>query len=143
MLLWICTQEDIDYGSLTLYCDNEGALNQVFNKSRPLKNPNEFLSADIDLITCAKDLLLQLPLEAHVKREWVKGHYTGKQRQLKHEINNLADTTAREYNSSRRPPSSTPPVLCPTSEVELIHNNNIFTSRLLQLVKSAIHDAPL
>jgi hypothetical protein len=143
MLLWICNQEDVEYGSVTLYCDNEGALNQVFNKSRPFKNPYDFLSADIDLITCARDLLLQLPIEVHVKHEWVKGHYTGKKRQLKHELNHLADTTAREYNSSRRPPSSTPPVPCPTSEVELIHNNSIITSRLLQLVKSAIHDAPL
>ncbi len=72
-----------------------------------------------------------------------KATIQAKKRQLKQELSHLADTTAREYNSSWHPPSSTPPVSCPTSEVELIYNKSILTSRLLQLVKSAIHDAPL
>jgi hypothetical protein len=35
------------------------------------------------------------------------------------------------------------PVPCPTSEVELTHNNQIITSRLLPLVKAAFHNMPL
>ncbi len=72
MLLRVCIQEDVEYSLETLYSDNEGALNQVFSKSWPIKNPNEIFSADIiDFITCAKDLLLQLPVDVHVKHEWV------------------------------------------------------------------------
>jgi hypothetical protein len=143
MIHWICEAEKVADGIITIYCDNEVALNQTFSKALPSNNSYKYLTADIDMITCARDILLQLPVTVQIKHAWVKGHFQGKKRELQHELNSIADVTAREYNSHRRPEMTTPPVPCPTLKVELIHNNQIISSRLLQLAKDAVHRLPL
>ncbi len=78
LLLWICRTQGIEEGSACIYCNNISALNQVFAKVRPPTNPFKQMAADIDLIMCARDLLLQLPVDVGIAKEWVKKHYMGK-----------------------------------------------------------------
>lgn len=77
MINWRCVTENVADGSITIYCDNGTALNQTFNCPHPSNNPYNLLAADIKFITCAHDLLLQLPVTVHLKQEWVKGHHKG------------------------------------------------------------------
>ncbi len=118
-------------------------FHQMFTPTLLTNNPYKLLKADIDLLACGRDLLLQLPLEVSLKHKWVKGHFTGDRRLLQHNLNEIADRLAREYNSTQRPTSTSTPVLPPTSQVELVYQNYVVTSRLLQLVKISIHDVPL
>ncbi len=60
-----------------------------------------------------------------------------------HELNSIADERARGCDSHRCTESTILPVPRPTSKVELIHNNQIVSSRLLQLAKDAVHRTPL
>jgi hypothetical protein len=97
------------------------------------------MAADIDLITCARDLLLQLPVEVDIAKEWVKGHYEGKQKQLKHLLNDMADHLAVNYNTYHRKSNITLPIPSPLSEVELLQGGAIITSRLPHVIKEAHH----
>ncbi len=82
ILPWVCSMQGVDTGSVHLFCDNESALNHVFSTARALNNPLKQLFPDVDLITCARDLLLQLPVGIYITKEWVKGHYTGNNRAI-------------------------------------------------------------
>jgi hypothetical protein len=77
LLLWVCNETATEYGDFVIYCDNETALNEVFKSQLSTNNTYAHLAADIDLITCTSDIILQLPPEVHLKKEWVKGHYKG------------------------------------------------------------------
>jgi ribonuclease HI len=99
VLHWVSKQIPIDEGTVTIYCDNDAALNEMFYAGLPSNNPYTQLTADIDLITMARDLLLQLPITVQIKHQWVKGHYKGK-RELKHELNHQADELAGEFNQT-------------------------------------------
>jgi hypothetical protein len=115
----------------------------VFAKLRRTNDPYKQLKADIDLIRCARDLLLQLSLHVEVKKEWVKGHYNGPSRKLKHDLNDITDNLAGSFNTSKRATSHNPPVLQPLYEVELVHHNTMVTSQFQQIVNATMHTAPL
>jgi hypothetical protein len=102
-------------------------------------NPLQQLATDTDSITCARDILLQLPVNVHTSKEWVKGHYTGKKKALKHILNDMADQLATDYNSFQRPINGTMSIPSPISKVELLHRGMIITSRLPYLIKEARH----
>jgi hypothetical protein len=55
----------------------------VFEKTKEGITP--FLTTDYDLIELAQSLLHILPIT--VLHEWVKGHYTGDQKEFKHTLN--------------------------------------------------------
>jgi hypothetical protein len=143
LLLRICNEHDVEGGDVIVYCDNISALNQVFTKTHPSNNPLKQLATDIDLIACARDILLQLPVDVHISKEWVKGHYTGKNKELKHILNDMADQLATDYNTFQRPLTGVTPSPSPISEVELLHNGMIITSRLHHIIKEARHDGAL
>jgi hypothetical protein len=128
---------------VTIYCDNKTALHAVFAPHRQTNNPYKHLQADFDLIICARGLLAQLTPSISVKHEWVKGHYTGSQRTLKHDLNEIADTMAGTLNNTLKNEDKTPPIPHPLYEAELIHNGHIVTSKLDQIVISALHSTPL
>jgi ribonuclease HI len=138
----ISHQKPVDKGSVTIYCDNAAALNEIFAGGLPSNNPYNLLAADKDLITTARDLLLQLPITVSITHQWVKGHYKGK-RELKHELNNLADELAGEFNELGRPKRSAPPLLPPYYEAELIKDNYTVSSRLAKVIRSAMHEEQL
>jgi ribonuclease HI len=139
MLHWVCKQVQIDDGKIVIYCDNEAAMNEAFYVGLPSNNPYSQLAADNDLITLARDLLLQLPMAVKVTHQWVKGHYKGK-RELWHKLNHLADELAGDLNSVDRPKSRTSPTLTLLYEAELLHQNQVITSRLPKVIRSALHD---
>lgn len=99
LLLWVCNKTSIKDGNVVIYCDNETAINNVFKNPLSTNNPYEHLAVDINLITCAREILvLQLPLDVQNKKEWVKGHYKGA-KHLEHHLNGMTDELAITFNS--------------------------------------------
>jgi hypothetical protein len=78
LLLWVCNESDLQHGSAVIYCDNETALNEVFKNPLTTNNPYAYLAADIDLITCARDLLLHCPLRSTSRKSGSKAITRGK-----------------------------------------------------------------
>jgi ribonuclease HI len=143
MLHWVCTMETVNCGKATLYCNNETALKEVFTTPQWPNNPYNKLQSDTDLITCARDLLVQLSARITIMKEWVKGHYSGPNRKLKHDLNDLADKLAGDFNPHKRIQSNDPPLLQPFYEAELIHQNSIVMSKLQQIIIKSLHTNPL
>ncbi len=105
----------------------------------PSHNPYSKLATDIDLITIARDLLLQLPVEVIIKHQWVKGHFKGG-KELQHELNYIADELTTDFNAMDRRTNRKPPVLPPMYEAEQLIDNYIVTSRLAMMVTAVLHD---
>lgn len=138
VLHWITKQLPVVDGTVIIYCDNDAALNEIFHIGIPSNNPYDFVTADIDLITTARDLLLQLPVDVQIKHQWVKGHFKGKH-ELKHELNHQADDLAGEFNQEDRPATMAPNILPPLYEAELVQDGQLVTSRLAKVIRSAMH----
>jgi hypothetical protein len=100
------------------------------------------LVADADLITLSQDLLLRLPIAVTLKHHWVKGHYQGK-RQLSHELNHIADDLAGKFNTVDRPCSTSSPILPHLYEAVLLHENQMITSRMEQMLTTIMHNQQL
>mmetsp|Transcript_24137 Transcript_24137/g.34594 ORF Transcript_24137/g.34594 Transcript_24137/m.34594 type:complete len:1267 (+) Transcript_24137:682-4482(+) len=81
-------------GQVKLYCDNKSALENVFEEI-PKRGIYPLLAVDYDLLVLAKDLLKNLPIK--VSWGWVKGHYSGDNRQVQHDLNALVDTLATQF----------------------------------------------
>ncbi len=101
---------------------------------KPYKSPNPYkqVQADIDLITCSGYLISSMPAAISLCYCWVKGHYQGPNRALEHDLNNIADRLADRYNSSPHSAQAKLPILHPTSTIEVLHDNQIITLRLLK-----------
>ncbi len=93
----ICSHYKIEAGKASVYCDNKGALSSVFSDASP--NISSYLSPDYNLIELCKQMLKILPIT--VVHAWVKGHYTGKQRELKHDFNEQADRLAVQHRKKQ------------------------------------------
>jgi hypothetical protein len=89
----ICQHYNITMGQMTLYCDNKGALRNSFCPIKEGITP--YLSTDHDLIELVQHLLSLIPIT--IATEWVKGNYTGRNREYKHDLNDKADCLARDY----------------------------------------------
>jgi hypothetical protein len=81
------------------HCENKGVLTNVFSPTAPGITP--YLQTDADLVMKAKCLLNAIPITILV--EWVKGHYNGKDREYKHDLNDIADSLATSFNRSPHP----------------------------------------
>jgi len=90
--------------SVMLYCDNEGALENVFDEF-PKRGIYPLLSRDYDLLGTVRALLKQIPVK--VTGCWVKGHYRGIQREISHTLNDIADQLAEQFRLS--PPNGYKP----------------------------------
>ena len=103
-MLFLLTQVtdhlDITSGSATLYCDNMGALENVFNE-HPKRGIFPLLQRDYDLLGVARELWRALPIT--IWKEWVKGHYKGNNRETKYDLNDLADYMATQFQQSLPP----------------------------------------
>ena len=141
LLLWICKDQNILSGHVTLFCDSNKSLRYVFDDA--LNSPLDQVKPDMDLILSAKDILHLLPIT--VKHEWVKGHYRGPDRAPQHEINELADEIAKDYSYQRRRPIllDINEILSPCEEVALQSKEVVITSNLKKVVEENIHTAPL
>jgi len=98
-------------GSVVFYCDNEGALDNVFDEF-PKRGIYLLFARDYDLLGAARALWQSLPIM--VNKQWVKGHYKGNQREIKHDLNDLADSLATHSQNA-------PPAGCKPHRVPLQH----------------------
>ena len=118
---------NISTGALKCYCDNKGALRNVFEHTKAGITP--YFTTDYDLIEIAKSLLDILPITT--LHEWVKGHYTGNQKEFKHTLNQHADKLATQCQLRQQPTFKTTPkpLPPPNYRVRLIYENSIITSK--------------
>jgi len=89
----------ISVGSVTLYCDNQGALDNVFDE-HPKRGIFPMLARDYDFLGVARKIWRGMPIR--VQGVWVKGHYKGDDREIKHDLNDVADYFATQFQ--RNPP---------------------------------------
>ena len=119
----------LESGSVKLYCDNKSALENVFD-SEPKRGIYPLLAVDYDLLILAKDLLKALPFR--VSGNWVKGHYSGNNREIQHDLNAPVDTLATEFRKD--PPEGYEPTaephFHPLQEVAIYRDGSMITSKL-------------
>jgi hypothetical protein len=71
---WVCEQTGIGDGAVTMYCNNESALNETFTLNCPMNNPFILLAADIDLNNMPHDLQWQLLITVTFSPQWIQQH---------------------------------------------------------------------
>jgi len=137
----------ITSGQVTLYCDNQSALENVFT-STPKRGIYPLLAVDYDLLVLAKDMLQALPIR--VSWAWVKGHYKGDDRKIQHDLNDLVDTLATQFRVA--PPAGYEPTSKPmfhqlhaaalyrdgsmvTGKLSTIIYERCFQDKLIQTIK--------
>ena len=133
---------DLKEGGVTLFCDNKSALENVFD-SVPKRGIYPLLAVDYDLLVLAKDLLQALPIT--VRPEWVKGHYSGDNRQVQHDLNALVDTMADKFrkNPPRGYAPSATPMYHPRHGAVLIRGGSMITSKMKLVVYEQLFREPL
>ena len=129
ILKMIIDSYEITAGSITLYCNNQGALDNVFDK-QPKRGIFPLLQRDFELLGSARSLLAELPVK--VVGHWVKGHYTGPDRELQHDLNEWADTLAGNFWSEAPPHllSRRMPENHPTYEAVVYYDQSALTAKL-------------
>jgi hypothetical protein len=123
----ICDYYHTLSGKVTLFCDNKGAVSSSFKQAIPGISP--FLSSDYDLIHLAKHLIAITPIT--VAGEWVKGHYSGNNRKIQHDLNDKADELAGEHLDNQTSGSGTnaSQIPIPGYKVRLLKENCVITSK--------------
>jgi hypothetical protein len=137
----VCSYYEIQTGKLLLYCDNKGALQNVFHsKGKPGITP--FMDTDSELVEAARLLVSSIPIT--IMAEWVKGHKTGPL-ETKHKLNHKADQLAGSF--SKNPPHKFKakhlPVAPPHYRVRLLYDNSVLTSKVYQVLSSRLHSTLL
>mmetsp|Transcript_16534 Transcript_16534/g.23564 ORF Transcript_16534/g.23564 Transcript_16534/m.23564 type:complete len:1161 (+) Transcript_16534:4649-8131(+) len=124
---------DITSGSVMLYCDNKGALENVFDE-QPKRGIYPLLERDYDMLGAARAIRRDIPIK--VTGTWVKGHYKGNNREIQHDLNDLADYIATQFQQN--PPegfrSRRMPALHPHYEAELYHSNSVVTTNFRDIL---------
>lgn len=103
----ICSHEGIKEGNVKLYCVNKGAITKSFHPEKPGIGP--FLSTDHELLHAIQTILKLMPIS--IIGEWVKGHYTGKDQKIQHNL-----------------------------KVCLLYQKSVITSRLYSVLSKELHD---
>jgi hypothetical protein len=100
-------------------------------------------TADYDLIYLAQHLLQLTPVT--LLGAWVKGHYTGKKREIQHNLNEKVDDLAS--NHLKNPPPKFKPLKCPRAppgyRVRLLFSSYIITSKFYHTLSKLKHDKSL
>jgi hypothetical protein len=113
----ICSHYDIRSGKVILYCDNKSAIGTSFKPIAPGISP--FMSLNYELIKLAKHIITITPIT--IIGQWVKGHYSGKQRQIQHDLNDKVDKLAGEHLETQdASKTKTIPIPCPGYRVHLV-----------------------
>ena len=123
----------ISTGAVTLYCDNQGALDNVFDEY-PRRGIYPKLERDYDLLGAARAIWRNLPIK--VTGVWVKGHYTGPNREVQHDLNDMADLLAGYFQQAplegykqRRVPLNHPEY-----EAVLYHSGSAVTTKFKDII---------
>lgn len=116
-------------GGVIIYCDNQGALDNVFNKT-PKRGIFHLLERDYDLLGIARAILAELSVK--ITGTWVKGHYNGPDWDLQHDLNDWADTLAGTF--WRDAPQNLQPRRLPENhpsyEAVVYYDNSSLTAKL-------------
>jgi len=135
-------QQIVDYyeitsGSVMFYCDNQSALDNIFDEY-PKRGIYPLLAPDYDLLGVARKIWRQLPIKVNIQH--VKGHYKGDHRETKHDLNDLADTLAGHFLES--PPAGYRPRRVPLQHPEydavLYHSGTAVTTKFREIIYSQI-----
>jgi hypothetical protein len=134
----VCNYYGIKEGKAIIYSDNKGALSAAFNNSATTLS--SYMAPDYDLIELCHHILQFIPIT--ILHEWVKGHYTGKQPQLKHRLNHTADRIAVDHrkHQPRCFKSQPSPLLLPGFKVCLRYHGAGVTSQHYQLLSKEINE---
>ncbi len=109
----------------------------VFLSTAPGITP--YLQADADLVMEAKRLLNATPIT--IIAEWVKGPYNGKDWDFKHDLNEITDSLATDFNSSPHP-NHIPhrkTIASPNYGARLLFAGSTITNKLCPLMAQALH----
>jgi hypothetical protein len=73
--------------------------------------------------------------------EWVKGHYNGKDRGYKHELNEFAGSLANSFNSSPHPQfiPRIKPIAPLNYGARILHDGSTITNKLRPLMAQSLH----
>jgi hypothetical protein len=126
---------------VTIYCDNKSALHSTFHCTAQGITP--FCTADYNLIHLAKYFIQCLPITT--LGTWVKGHYSGKNKQIEHDLNHTADQLATPHRAKQSPPYKgikNPPTY-PGYKIRLIHSGSPLTSKFYTKITQALHEQNL
>mmetsp|Transcript_5492 Transcript_5492/g.8104 ORF Transcript_5492/g.8104 Transcript_5492/m.8104 type:complete len:785 (+) Transcript_5492:1386-3740(+) len=120
-------------GRVKLYCDNQSALDNVFD-STPKRGIYPMLAVDYDLLVLSRDMLKALPIT--ITGEWVKGHYKGDNRQIQHDLNDLVDTLANQFREdpAKGYEPTAKPMYHPSHEVAVYIAGSMITSKLQRIM---------
>jgi hypothetical protein len=137
----ICLHQSITSGNITLYCDNSGALCNVFR--RRYKGITQFLHTDSDLVQLAISLLVEIPIKVQAK--WVKGQSTATKKTLPETLNTIADKLAGSYvklpDRNFRPIAL--PLAHPNYKIRLLYKDSTITTKLYHTLHTAQHSDSL
>jgi len=132
----ICEYYQVTSGTMTLYCDNKGAFTPI----RP--GITLYFKTDHDLLEVTQSLLQLIPIT--IATQWMKGHYTGLDRQYQHTLNETADQVAGEYQRFQYPHRTIrKPIPPPDYRVRLLHDDSVITSKIKQTLSTSLHDQSL
>jgi hypothetical protein len=99
-------------------------------------------NTDHDLVEVAQALLLLIPVA--ISTSWVKGHYTGADRQYQHDLNDEADKLAGQYQGWQVPHHTIrQPLPPPNYSIRLLHDSSVLTSRIRSTVVDSLHSGPI
>jgi ribonuclease HI len=140
VLYRICQYYSISSGAAKLFCDNKGALQNAFRDPKAGIKP--YFNTDYDLVLIAQSLIHILPVA--ISNEWVKGHYNGKNREYKHDLNDEADCLAGRYQLNQTPHYSIKrPLAPPGYKVPLLYDQSFLTSKIPQTLINSYHNADI
>ena len=126
---------DIPSGCVTMFCDNKSALENILDGA-PKRGIYPLLEADYDLLLLAKEMLSSMPIK--IEGRWVKGHYSGDNRQVEHDLNSLVDTMATQFRE-HPPPGFHPsafPLFHRSHKAAAYIEGSMITSKLVQQIYS-------
>jgi hypothetical protein len=137
LLLFILSKSSVKGGSITLYNDCAKALKYIHNPGRKFKR---FLMDDYDLLNEIRTTIHALRQLATVNLLWVKGHYSGKNREPQHDLNEEAHSLAITALSLV---SQSPIDISPPSSLADIHLEYTLTSNWQNTIRELVHSEPL
>ncbi len=98
---------------------------------------SRFLHTDSDLVMEARHLIMLLSVT--ILSGWVKGHYTGDNREYKHDLNEKVDHLAGTFNKNPDLIPSKMPCPIPNYAIQLIYKDSPVTTKLYRVMISALH----
>jgi hypothetical protein len=136
----ICSYYDITSGKVILYCDNKSAIGTSFKPIALGISP--FLSPNYDLIHLAKHIIIITRIT--IIGQWVKGHYSGNQRKIQHDLNDKADKLAGEHLETQdASKTKTIPIPCPGYQVRLVKHQCVIISKYYSVIAQEHHNQQL